>query len=265
VMQCVNVLIRKQWTENEKLTYPLVKLPVEIAASTLETADAAHTPLFKNRLFWIGFSIAATIDIINSLNYYYPVIPPIMTPGNGQSSLDLSTFFPYKPWSAIGWTPVSYYPFVIGLGMLMPMDFLFSSWFFYLTWKLQSIMVVSGGWDSDPRMPYANYQALGGYLAFFVSTVVISRGYFVQVLRRAFCMSSTVDDSDEPLRYRAALWGIAGGLLVLIGFAMALGLAWWLAIAFFALYLTLALSITECGPSLGRPCTICISPVRTGH
>jgi len=253
VMQCVNVLIRKQWTENERLTYPLVKLPVEIASSSLDAADPAKPPLFKSRLFWIGFAIAAGIDLINSLNYYYPVIPSIMTPGNGQSSWDLSSYLPYKPWNAIGWTPVSYYPFIIGLGMLMPMDFLFSSWFFYLTWKLQSIIVVNGGFDSDPRMPYANYQALGGYLAFFVSTAVISRGYFVQVLRRAFGMTSTMDDSDEPLRYRVALWGIAVGMLILIGFSMALGLSWWLAIAFFLLYLTLALSITRMRAELGTP------------
>lgn len=253
VLQCVNVLIRKQWTENERLIYPLVKLPVEIASSSLDSASEERKPIFRNRLFWIGFAIAATIDLINSLNYYYPVIPPIMTPGNGQSSLDLSSYLPYKPWNAIGWTPVSYYPFIIGLGMLMPMDFLFSSWFFYLTWKLQSIAVVSGGWDSDPRMPYANYQALGGYLAFFVSTVVISRGYFVQVLRRAFGMSSSLDDSDEPLRYRVALWGIAGGLVALMAFSMALGLSWWLAIAFFALYLALALSITRMRAELGTP------------
>jgi hypothetical protein len=29
-MQCINVLIRKQWTENERLTYPLVQIPMEI-------------------------------------------------------------------------------------------------------------------------------------------------------------------------------------------------------------------------------------------
>jgi len=253
VLQCVNVLIRKQWTDNERLTYPLVKLPIEIASSSLGDAGPARVPLFRNRLFWIGFALAALVDLINSLNYYYPSIPPILTPGNGQSSFDVSTLLPYKPWNAIGWTPVSYYPFIIGLGMLMPMDFLFSSWFFYLTWKLQSVVCVTGGWDSDPRMPYANYQALGGYLAFFVSTALISRGYLTQVLRRAFGLSSTVDDTDEPVRYRFALAGIGAGLVILIGFTMALGLAWWVAIAFFALYLALALAITRMRAELGTP------------
>lgn len=253
VMQCVNVLIRKQWTENERLSYPLVKLPVEISSTGLDKADAPKTPLFKSRLFWFGFALAAGIDLVNSLNYYFPVIPSILTPGNGQSSYDLSMYVHYKPWNAIGWTPVSYYPFIIGLGMLMPMDFLFSSWFFYWMWKLLSIGMVAGGYDSDPRMPYANYQALGGYLAFFVSTAIISRGYLTQVLRRAFGMSSTVDDRDEPLRYRTALAGIGVGLIVLIAFSMALGLSWWLAIAFFLLYLALALAITRMRAELGTP------------
>jgi hypothetical protein len=40
----------------------------------------------------------------------------------------------------------------------------------------------------------------------------------------------------SPLSYRAALIGLAAGLLFLIGFAMALGLAARLALLFFGLY-----------------------------
>ena len=135
----------------------------------------------------------------------------------------------------------------------MPLDFLFSSWFFYLTWKLQHVIVVANAWDANPNMPYDKYQAFGAYMLFFASTVYLSRHYFRQVVRRALGLSSDIDDSDEPLRYRWAFVGIGVGLALLIAFTTALGLSPWLGIVFFAIYLALALAITRMRAELGTP------------
>ena len=251
-MQCINVLIRKQWTENEKLTYPLARIPLQITDHQ-PGGRGGGLPLVKNRLFWIGFALAASVDTINSLNYYYPAIHPIFTPGNGQSSVDLQQYFSGKPWNAIGWTPASFYPFLVGIGMLMPMDFLFSSWFFYLVWKLETVVTVASAWDADPRMPYANYQAFGAYFLFLASTLWLSRTYFKRVVRCALGQPTDIDDHDEPMRYRGAFLGLAFGLALLMAFSMALGLSWWLSGAFFLIYLALALAITRMRAELGTP------------
>ena len=251
-MQCLNVLIRKQWTDNERLTYPLTKIPLEITDAQPFGRGRSGIPLTKNRLFWLGFFLAAGIDTINSLNYYFPSIPAL-GPGNGVSYWDASTAITTRPWNAIGWTPVSFYPFLIGIGMLMPTDFLFSSWFFYLTWKLQSVFVVANALDADARMPYANYQAFGAYILFFVSTLWISRHYFRRVVACALGRPSDLDDSDEPIRYKWAFVGMGLGLTALVAFSMALGLAWWLAILFFLIYFALALAITRMRAELGTP------------
>jgi hypothetical protein len=47
---CINAIIRKQWIEREKLTYPLVQLPFEM------TREDAGKTFFRNRLLWIGFA-----------------------------------------------------------------------------------------------------------------------------------------------------------------------------------------------------------------
>ncbi len=248
-MQCVNVLIRKQWTDNERLTYPLTKIPLEITDAQPFGRGRSSVPLTKSRLFWLGFFVAAAMDTMNSLNYYYPAIPAILA----SNVTDMGQSFPTKPWHAVGWTPLTYYPFMVGLGLLMPLDFLFSSWFFYIFWKLQAVLVVANAWDGDPRMPYANYQAMGAYLLFFVGTLWISRHYFGHVVARALGRASEVDDADEPMRYRWAFIGLAGGLVGLVAFAVVLGLAWWLAVLFFLLYLALALAITRMRAELGTP------------
>jgi hypothetical protein len=248
-MLCINAILRKQWTENERLTYPIAQIPLQI------TSDQAFQPkgLFRNWLFWGGFLVAGTIDMVNSLNYYYPFIPTILTPGFGQSFLDIGPFFPNKPWNAIGWTPVSFYPFMIGLGMLMPLDFLFSCFFFYWLWKLEKVAAVAMAYDQNPRFPYTENQAFGAYISFCLYSVWISRNYLKQVLRRAMGKSSTLDDSREPMPYRAAVLGILGGVTALIAFSTYLGMTWWIGILFFLMYFALALAITRMRAELGTP------------
>jgi Family of unknown function (DUF6785)/Domain of unknown function (DUF6784) len=250
VMQCVNVLLRKQWTEHERLSYPIIQLPLELTAG-VESGRLPH--LFSNRLFWFGFAIAAAIDLINGLNLYYPAVPPILRPGFGRSYLDLHPFFPDRPLSAIGWTPAAWFSWVVGVGMLLPLDFLFSSWFFYLYWKALAVATVALSFDSDPRAPYSNMQAFGAYMAFLVSSLWISRGYFQQVGRVIMGQQSRLDDHGEPLRYRSAALGAVLGTAALVGFSTLLGIPWWIGIAFFAIYLALAIAITRMRAELGTP------------
>jgi hypothetical protein len=250
VMLCVNVLLRRQWTDRERLSYPIIQLPMEIAAVG---PGGRLPPLFSNPLFWLGFGLAGAADIVNSLNLYYPAVPTILTPGRGESFLDLRQFVPDRPLSAIGWTPISWYPFLVGLGMLMPVDFLFSAWFFYLFWKAQLVLTSAFALDQDPMFPYPNAQAFGAYMAFFVYTFWLSRGYLAQVVVRIFGGRTEIDDRREPLTYRQAALGIFLGMAFLVWFSTRLGMPAWLALVFFAIYFALALAITRMRAELGTP------------
>ena len=104
VIACINVIIRKQWTENEKLAYPVIQLPMEMAKG--------GTGLLSNRMLWIGFGIAGTFDLMNGLHGLWPVAP------NFAPIYNLGRFFTDKPWNAVGWLPMAVYPFVVGHGLL---------------------------------------------------------------------------------------------------------------------------------------------------
>ncbi|MCA1595480.1 MAG: hypothetical protein LC772_03520, partial [Chloroflexi bacterium] len=250
VMLCMNTILRKQWTEHERLSYPIIQLPFEMTQGAAEGRPAA---MFLNRLFWMGFGLAAFADIINSLNLYIPSLPTILTPGFGQSFIDLAKFVPDKPLNAIGWTPISWYPFLVGLGMLLPLDFLFSAWFFYLFWKGESVAISAFGWDKDPRFPYIPEQSFGAYLAFLVFTIILARGYFRQVFLCALGKPSTLDDRDEPMRYRWALIGIVVGVAALVAFSAAAGMSVWMGLAFFAIFFGLSVAITRMRAEMGTP------------
>ena len=66
IMICLNVLIRKQWTENEKLAYPIIQLPMAI------TEGGGSAQLFRNRLLWYGFIIAALLNVWHGLAHFFP-------------------------------------------------------------------------------------------------------------------------------------------------------------------------------------------------
>ena len=111
VMLCIITLLRVQWTEHERLTYPLIQLPMEMTNP--------RSRFFKNRLMWIGFGIAVLISTINLFNSIYPFIPYL--PVKRQ---DVHHYFTERPWDAMGSIRISFYPFAIGISFLIPLGLL---------------------------------------------------------------------------------------------------------------------------------------------
>ncbi len=251
-MLAINSALRRQWLDREHLMCPLVSLPLEITNP--------RGSMFRNHIFWIGFAVAAGIDTWNGFAFHYPVMPRI--PIEHQ---DMGVYFRGRPWNAVGWTPRSFYPFMIGLGVLMPTDFLFSCWFFYIFWKVERILSTALGWTDIPQFPFINEQAFGAYAMFCLYGLWTSRRFLAGLVRRTIQGSATLletprdadegilDDRNEPLSYRAAV--ITGGLafIGLVWFSSAAGMRVWVAIAFFVVYFGLSLSITRMRAQFGAP------------
>jgi hypothetical protein len=251
-MLAVNSALRRQWLDREHLMCPLVSLPLEITNP--------RGKLFRDSIFWIGFAVAAGIDTWNSFAFHYPVMPRI--PIEHQ---DLAVYFTARPWNAIGWTPRSFYPFMIGMGVLMPTDFLFSCWAFYLFWKVERIASLALGWTDIPRFPFISEQAFGSYVMFCLYALWTSRRFLVGLFRSTFqgdaarrsavheADGALLDDRREPMRYRTAM--IVGSLcfIGLIWFSSAAGMRVWVAIVFFIIYFGLAVAITRMRAQFGAP------------
>jgi hypothetical protein len=241
VMLCLNSIWRKQWTENERLAFPIVELP-------LQMTDESFT-LFRNRLMWIGFALAGGIDLLNTVSMNFPAVPRLPI-----REINLQQFIVDRPWNAMGSMPLQFLPFVIGIGYLLPLDLLFSSWFFYFFWKMQSVVTAAFGLnDGRPTFPYIQEQSAGAYLgvAFFV--VWVSRFYLREVGKRAFGKRSDLDDSNEPMSYRAALIGLIAGMAGLAGFFVWFKMTPWVAVAFFVIYFALSIAVARMRAELGSP------------
>jgi hypothetical protein len=237
---CMNVLLRKQWTERERLSYPLVQLPFDM---TVEGA-----PIFKDRLLWLGFGIVAAIDIINGLSALYPSIPPIPI-----KLADQGIYISERPWNFMGKLPTRFYPFGIGLGMLLPVDLLFSCWFFYCAWKLQMVLTGQFGLETIRGMPFVNEQSFGAYMGIAVFAIGVSRHHFASIARHFIGRKTDIDDSDEPIPYRWAIWFILLGSLFMVRFSRMAGMSGWVIVPFFVIYFAMSIAITRMRAELGPP------------
>jgi hypothetical protein len=261
VANCLNVLVRRQWADRERLTFPIIWLPLEMtdAHDTL----SGSRPFFKNPLMWGGFAIAAVLSLWNGFAYLYPSIPLLPI-----GVTDLKPLFTAKPWSAIDWFPVTFYPLVIGLGFLLPLDLLFSCWFFFLFWKAQMVVSSAMAWDATPDFPFIKEQGFGSILGLFAFYLYTGRHTYAAIWRGAFGRREeekkrrreeasqkpkSKTQNTEALSDRAALLGLAGGLMGLMAFCLAAHVAWWVAAVFFAFYLPTIAVITRIRAELGPP------------
>ncbi len=239
VLVCINVLIRKQWLDNEHLACPLVNLPIEISQPRR---------LFSHKLLWLGFGLAAALDIWNSLALAYPILPGIPI-----HLVNMTSGVQGRPWNAVGWIARAFYPMIIGMGYFMPMDFLFSCWFFYFFWKAEAVMSAAFGLDQIKDFPFANFQSFGAYILFGVYALWLGRGHLRAIYDTVLGLPSRLNDEQEPVRYRVAALGIAVGMGFLVWFSLRMGMQAWLALAFFLIYYLLAVTVTRMRAQFGAP------------
>lgn len=242
-MLSINVLLRRQWVENERLAYPIVQIPLLI------TENGGVTPLFRNRLFWLGFAAAAGLDLLNGLAQFYPVLPSIHVKLNNIAPL----FGNEYPWKAIDRLYLSFYPFVIGLSFFMPTNMAFSSWFFFLFRKAEQVGAAAFGYyrEGDVWYPYVREQAYGAWLALFAASLWLGRGYLKEIWQAAITGKGQTEDGG--VSYRGTLMALGLGLAVMIIFLMAAGMTPLIAIAYVILYLFLCGAITRMRAELGPP------------
>ena len=194
---CINLILRKLWSEKEKLSYPIIQLRVSVVS------NGNH--FFTSKPMWIGFAIASVVTLVNGLSFLYPEFPSV--PVSRQS---LARLFPDKPWSAIGrgGFNLSLYPFALGLSFLMPLDLTFSCWFFYLLGKLELVVGSITGWISSPGYPYSAERAFGAticlYTAHFLGWTRSSENRAVQSM--AYLLPDTGSQHLSRGNFRLDCW-----------------------------------------------------------
>mgnify|MGYP001066174667 CR=1 FL=1 len=230
MMLCLSVIVRRAWMDETKLSFPIVRLPLEL------TQSDAPGSIVRSKALRAGFLLAAGLALLNGLHVWYPNLPHLQVRARFFQ-------FPTPPWwAAPVW--IAWYPFGIGLAYLVPLDISFSCWFFFLFYRAQSVAGYAAGYGSIPDFPFVHEQGMGAWFAFGVSLLVVYRRYLLRIFRSAAGLEK-VDDSGEPMSYRLAVLGLLAGMVVFGSFWLLAGMSLIWVLVVLLVYLLVSLSITR--------------------
>ena len=243
-MLAMMVIFRRQWSEKEKLTYPLLYLPVDLTEGL--NTSALVSGFFRNPIMWTGFTIAALYNIGNIINAYNPGFTAI------GKSYDIGALFTERPWSAIQPLQIHYRPEMIGFGYLVSTEVALSIWLFYLVLRFEAVAAAAAGLDIA-GFPFMQEQGLGSYLAIAIFLIWVARSHIALVIRKAFTGDPDISDEREPMSYRVAVCTFIVGLAVVLAWVGYAGMALWVAALYFALILAVALVYARIRAEVGVP------------
>jgi len=249
---CMASLLRRQWVETERFTFPLVKLPVMMAQAP-EPGRKLNS-LMRDPLLWSAVALVTLLHSVKGLHLLYPTVPDI------QLTLSSGTFITTAPFNAVNDIEFEIFPLVIGFAYLISSDVSLSLWFFYIVMKLQVLYAAMHSWDmTGPSAgvamgspAFVAYQEAGGTVMLAAWLVWSMRVHIKEVWRKAISNSSDVDDSHEPMPYRLALFGFIGcyigfflwlTLVASVEPVMALGMA----VGSFVIFLMLSWMVAQSG------------------
>ncbi|MFH1823786.1 MAG: OPT/YSL family transporter [Candidatus Firestonebacteria bacterium] len=210
---CLAIIIRKQWIENERLSFPIVQLPLEMVKGS---ESSFVSSLFKNKLFWIGCIAVFLLHFYNVLTFFIPDLERIAL-----RNISLNFLFTESPWIGMKGLAISIYFSVIGFSFLLPVDVSFSLWFFYLlNAKFQYVFAnvlgftpTTGG-ALNPQ--FLQFEQFGAYLVLVVFSIWYARKHLKEIVKSAFKKSDSRNGHDERLHYKIAFFGLIIGIIVLI-------------------------------------------------
>jgi len=218
---CMASLLRRQWVDNEKLTFPFAQLPLEFVKGT------ERAGLFRNRLMWVGFAIPAVIFTLNGLHRIIPSVPHLSL------SISLNQYFTERPFNSIGYTRIFFSFAAIGFFYLLPIQLLFSLWFFFILTRVQSVIATMFGMriQSMPLYPtqaFIGHQMAGAYVILVGYLFYVSLPHVKQVLKHVF-RREKLDDSNELMPNNMAFWGLILSFIFTVVWCYVAGITLWFA------------------------------------
>ncbi len=216
VMMFMMVILRKQWVENEKLLFPVARLPIEM----MKTDDRGRMTFLRSGIMWAGFAIAFAFVWFRGIHFYYPFIP--------FPNLSHHYWFLRRTTHV----EVSLNFVVLGFAYLLPLRVSQSMWFFYILLKIQSAVFRTFGYDiggqdfTEGSSLATTLQNGGATIVLVVFGLWLARKHIKEVLRKAFTGRSDLDDSDELVPYRIAVFGTIFGLAFIALWLRMSGMPW---------------------------------------
>ena len=219
VMICIINLLSKQPLYNERMNFPLLRVPL-LMQEALDRNEFGR--FITNRFLIVGFFVPVCLHLINGLSFYNPSVPSIPT------LILMGQYFPRVGLlSGFIKLKIYIYPAFIGFAFLTSKQISFSFWFFYFAGILLigllgvigvNIPAAALGATFGPVISRPEEtQMIGAYLVFFVFLAWLARFHFLDTLLKGFGVRKEENLAAEWFSIRLSFWGfVLGGLGIII-------------------------------------------------
>ncbi len=203
VCACLVVVLRKQWSEHERLTFPLMEVPLAMAAAP--QGRAWWAAVFRSRLFLAGFFIPFFVVTWNIGTFFSPGFPEIRLDFGW---VQIARDFP-------GIRTLVIFP-IIGFLYFVNLGALLSVWFFYLMGVIQVGTYNRVGFQLGPADIYCSshpsmgWQGFGAMAAMVLWGLWMARSHLGRALRQALAARQPPEPADL-FGYRTAFAGMIAG------------------------------------------------------
>ena len=212
-MLCLVNLLSRQWLQNERMNFPLLRVP-QLMEEHLDGEGLGK--FFGNRFLISGMVVSIFLHTMNGLHFYYPGVPQIPT------LILAGTYFPkYGLFAAFYGLNIYIYPAFIGFAFLTSKQISFSFWFFFLLGGLligllsilgYNIPAAALGVTFGPTLSRPEEtQMIGAYVVFFLFLLWLARFHLLEVVKRSFAPWKA-PQSPEWFSVPLSFWGFFGGL-----------------------------------------------------
>lgn len=222
------LLFRQQWVRNERLSFPMAQLPLELVEGSGPGREGPGR-LLRSPGFALGLLAAFAVTFLDHLSWYVPSLPTV--PLYYEAIAAEKT----GPMAALGQINIILWPTFTAIAYLIPSDISLSCWvFWFVRVGLTMVAIATGGapraaepW-SGSEFPAPTYQGAGALLALGLWSVFLARPQLTAIVRSAWRRPDAQDaGGGVPYRWAALLFVVCFGYLLFF-FSMAgtrLGLA----------------------------------------
>ena len=226
VMLCLVDIFSEQWITNEKMNFPLLRVP-QLMEEALDEKRLFR--FLTDRFLILGLLVTFTLHLINGLHFYFPSVPQIPT---------LILAGPYFPkhglFSGFHKLKIFIYPAFIGFAFLTSRQISFSFWFFFLAGGLlYGLLTILGynipaaalGVTFGPALSRPEEtQVIGAYAVFFIFILWLARYHLLDVTRQCFFIGKRKESEVRWASPRVSGWGFWLGTAILIFWCLKFGM-----------------------------------------
>ncbi len=252
-------MVRKRWTDVERLRYPLIIPVIEMITVSDSDGQSLLGPIWKNKIMWCGFIPGLVIVLYAQLQEWYPALPQIPWAYGcicafrplyqGLQGTLLGNITARNAGFAIDYWGVS--PLWLGVSYLIPAQETIIGYIVGYFFKLipNYIFYTKGQMQSFPYTLLAMWDIFAFGAIFGLGAVVIYLSYrdiaamFKDTFRKG---KGDMGDYNEGLSYRTAVYMVCTSSLFIILFAILLmKYKVWLAFLYLAFYVLILLGYTR--------------------